>query len=274
VESAEVVDRSHATEAHGLRLAVGERARLDQLLLSHYKADHPDVRRVQRAVTELEAKLDDESRRPATASAVPDKATTPGERLRQQRIKDLKLQMEDVDRQLAEKQGQEQRLRVSVAEYQAKLDAVPKRESDLIELTRDYTTLQASYQSLLGKREEARLASSLERRNIGEQFKVLDPARAPERPFSPNRIVIDLSGAAGGLVLGILIVALLEYRDSTFKCEDDVSRLLDVRVLALVPLMVSDAERRTRRWRIALVGAVVVVVMASGAALAIWRLRL
>ena len=56
---------------------------------------------------------------------------------------------------------------------------MPKRESELVELTRDYTTLQTTYQSLLAKREESKIAANLERRNIGEQFKVLDPARVP-----------------------------------------------------------------------------------------------
>ncbi len=244
-----------------------------QILLLHDKPDHPDVRMMQRTIRDLEARLEVESKRPAVTAA-PERAFEPAARLRQQRIRDLKLQMDDIDRQLTEKQDQDRRLRSVVEEYQAKLDAVPKRESDLVELTRDYTTLQASYQSLLVKREEATLAANLERRNIGEQFKVLDPARVPERPFSPNRIKIDLAGTGAGLALGVLLVGLLEYRDSSFKCEDDVVRLLDVRVLALVPLMISDAERRTRRWRIMLIGVAAVVLVGSGAALVLWRLRL
>lgn len=245
-----------------------------QVLLLHDKPDHPDVRMIQRTVRDLEARLELESRLPAADSgAVSEAAIQPAERLRQQRLRDLRLQMDDIDRQLAEKEDQERQLRATVADYQAKLDAAPKRESELVELTRDYATLQASYQGLLVKREDATLAASLERRNIGEQFKVLDPARVPERPFSPNRILIDLGGAGGGLALGILLIGFLEYRDSSFKCEDDVVRLLDVRVLAVVPLMISDAELRTRRWRIAIIGVGAVVLVGSGAALVLWRLR-
>jgi capsular polysaccharide biosynthesis protein len=161
-----------------------------------------------------------------------------------------------------------------VAEYQAKLDATPKRESDLTELTRDYTTISATYQSLLTKREEAKLAANLERRNIGEQFKVLDQARAPERPFSPNRPLIDVGGAAGGLFLGLLIVGLLEYRDSSFKSEEDVARVLNLRVLALVPIMSSVTERKSQKWRLALFTfAFIVVAGSASTALVLWRLR-
>jgi polysaccharide chain length determinant protein (PEP-CTERM system associated) len=245
-----------------------------QALLVHAKPDHPDVRLLQRTIRDLEAKVEAENRRPATAAPA-EKAPPMArvERLREQRLRDLKLQIEDVDRQLAEKQSEDRRLRAVVQDYQAKLDAGPKRESDLVELTRDYTTLQASYQSLLVKREEAKLAADLERRSIGEQFKVLDPARAPERPFSPNRLQINLGGAIGGLALGLLIVGMLEVGDSSFKTEAEVVRLLDIRVLALVPLMISEAERRSRIWRIALISAAIVAIAASGAAVALWRLR-
>jgi len=252
------------------------RTRLQQLLV-HDKPDHPDVKLANRQIRELEAKVEAERAKvsaPASTTGGVDTTASPSERLRQQRLKDLKLQMDDIDRQLAEKQNQETRLRAAVADYQAKLDAVPRRESDLVELTRDYATLQGTYSSLLSKREEAKLAANLERRNIGEQFKVLDPARVPERPFSPNRVQIDLGGAAAGLALGLLLIAFLEYRDTSFACEDDVSRALNLPVLALIPMMVPDAERRARRWRITVMGvAAALVVIGSGAALAFWRLR-
>lgn len=240
-----------------------------QALLQHAKPDHPDVRAAERTIRDLQAKLDAEGRRPSPgAVAIP---VTPAEMMRDRKIRDLRLQMEDIDRQVADKQADEKRLRADVAAYQAKLDAVPKRESDLVELTRDYATLQTTYQNLLTKREEAKLAANLERRNIGEQFKVLDPARVPEKPFSPKRLQIDAGGAAGGLIFGLLIVGLLEYWDSSFKSEDDVVRVLNLRVLALVPLMETQVERRRRKGRLALIGVSVVLLAGSGAAIALWR---
>jgi protein tyrosine kinase modulator len=251
------------------------RNRLAQLRL-RYTSDHPDVRAIQRTISELEAKAaTEEARRPAPDAPVVALRELPAaERQRQARIKDLKLQIDDIDRQLKEKQEQERRLRAVVAEYQAKLDAAPKRESELVELTRDYTTLQASYHSLLEKREEAKLAANLEHRNIGEQFRVLDPAKVPERPFSPNRILINVGGGGAGLALGVLLIVLFEYLDSSLKTENDVVRVLNVRVLAQVPLMNADTERRMRKWRSALWGAGAVAGVASATSLLLWRLRL
>ena len=64
-----------------------------------------------------------------------------------------------------------------------KVEAAPTRETEMVGLTRDYETLQRQYRSLLEKYEESKIAANLERRQIGEQFRILDPARVPERPY-------------------------------------------------------------------------------------------
>jgi polysaccharide chain length determinant protein (PEP-CTERM system associated) len=243
------------------------------------KPTHPDVIMLQRSIRELEAKQRElevkqqaEPKEPAHRELA-EKVVTPGEMLRQKRIRDLRGQVADLDRELVDKQDQEKNLHGVIADYQAKLDAVPSRESDLVELTRDYLTLQSTYQSLLGKREESKLVANLERRSIGAQFRVLDPARVPERPFFPNMLVITLGGAGGGLALGLLLIAFLEYRDSSFKNEDEVVRLCQMPVLALVPLMASCQERRTARRRIVLGNAAAVFVVLIAAAVILLSLR-
>jgi protein tyrosine kinase modulator len=241
------------------------RARL-QLLETRLKPDHPDLRMLQRTIRDLEAKQQTELKRLGSPEPLPEKPPTPAEILRDRRIRELKDQIAQIDRDLAEKRAQETRLQAVAASYQAKLDAVPTRESELVELTRDYTTVQATYQNLLAKREEAGLAANLQRRNIGEQFKILDPARVPERPFSPNRVLIYLGGAGGGLFLGLLLTAFLEYRDSTLKSAADITRLFRLPVLAIVPIMISSDERRRRRRRVLLAGIAGVVVLVAGSA--------
>jgi polysaccharide chain length determinant protein (PEP-CTERM system associated) len=247
------------------------KARL-QVLLLRDKPDHPDVRALQRVIRDLEAKQEAELKDAPLAAKPIEKLPTATELARQKRLRDVKAQIDDLDRELHEKQQREKQLREVVAQYQAKLDIVPTRESELVELTRDYTTLQTTYQNLLAKREESKLAANLERRNIGEQFKVLDPARVPERLFSPNRVQITEIGTGIGLALGLLLVGFLEYRDASFKSEEDVVRLCQLPVLALVPVMASaEEERSRRRWTLVVRIAAVFAVIASAAAIAAWR---
>jgi hypothetical protein len=84
-----------------------------------------------------------------------------------------------------------------------------------------------------------------------------------------------LGGAAGGLFIGLAIVALLEYRDSSLKYEADVTRVLNLPVLALVPVLLPiEEQRRRRRRKIATGIATGVVGLVSVAALVFWLSRL
>ena len=224
------------------------RAQLRSLEM-RFKPEHPDIGILKRRIRDLEQKAEAEALRAAITTG-----PSPAAIARQQRAAALRGELEQLDRQIAQKIDEEKRLRALSGTYQARAEAAPTRETELVELTRDYTTLQTMYTNLLGKREESRIAANLERRQIGETFKLLDPARVPERPFSPNRSLINLSGMLVGLVLGLGWVVLLEYRDSTLKTDDEVTRVLAVPVLAVVPLMQSDAERRRLFRRRIIVG--------------------
>jgi polysaccharide chain length determinant protein (PEP-CTERM system associated) len=243
-----------------------------RLLQLRNTPDHPDVRIMARRIRDLEQKLKTEMASAAGAAA-PEQAMSPADIQRQRRLRDLTAQIAAVDRQLSDYQAEDARLAAVTRDYEAKVNALPTRESELVELTRDYATLQSSYQSLLAKREESKIAANLERRNIGEQFRVLDPARVPERPFSPDRLMIALTGLAAGLGLGLAFLALMEYADSTFRTEEDIVRTLSLPVLAMVPVVWTSAERRVRRRRILARGTAVVMAIGSAAAAAWWRLH-
>jgi hypothetical protein len=162
-----------------------------------------------------------------------------------------------------------------LASYSVRLEAAPKLESELTELMRDYGTIQSQYETLLKRSEESRIAVNLERRQIGEQFKIIDGARLPERPISPNRLRMNLMGLLAGLGFGIALAALREYRDTTLKTDSDVVTSLALPVLAVIPAMVTALDRRRQRRKRILIGASasLVVVLAAGAVVA-WRMQL
>jgi polysaccharide chain length determinant protein (PEP-CTERM system associated) len=250
------------------------RARLTALR-ERFTDEHPEVVAAQRAVTEQQARLEGEGPLGDVEGGSTPKALTPAEAAQRKRILDLKAELLVVDKQLESTRTEETQLKSAIANLQGKVDVLPSRESELVELTRDYTTLQASYSSLLLKREDSMMAANLERRQIGEQFRILDPASMPERPFNlVQRLGVTFAGAGVGLLLGLVFVVVLELRDSSFRSEDEVMAALSLPVLALIPTMSSPREQRERLWRrrwtdlagtTLLLLAVVVVV--------IWRLR-
>jgi polysaccharide chain length determinant protein (PEP-CTERM system associated) len=244
-------------------------------LLLRLTPEHPDVARARRVIEELRAKVEAETqRRPLSAEVAPvTAALSPAEIARRNRLVQLKGELEALDRQMVAKQAEERRLQERVTAYQARVEGVPIRQAELTELTRDYGTLQGLYNNLLAKMEDSRIAANLERRQIGEQFKLLDPASLPEKPYTPNRLQINLFGAVFGLGLGLALAAILEYRDTSCRTEDDVVAVLSLPVLARIPVMLNGLERRkVRRMRIAMsVTAAVLVLLGVSGAVA-WRL--
>jgi polysaccharide chain length determinant protein (PEP-CTERM system associated) len=233
--------------------------------------DHPDISHARRVIEQLEVKaaseaagtgtkLDSRSARlpPAVAS----------------KVDSLRLQAEELRRSLEKRALDDERFRKALSTYNVRLEATPQLESELTDLMRDYGTIQDQYHTLLKRSEESKIALNLERRQIGEQFRVIDTARLPERPVSPNRTRYNVTGLLAGLGLGLLFVALLEYRDSTFKTDDDVVTSLSLPVLAVIPAMFTANERRRQKRKRLLVtmSAAAGVVLAAAAVIA-WQMN-
>jgi polysaccharide chain length determinant protein (PEP-CTERM system associated) len=234
-------------------------------------AEHPDVVRAKRTVQELEKKVASEAAQRRAATDTPVTRLTPAEVAQRNRIREIQHEIENLNNQINEKQATQAQVTATIASYQRKIAAVPLHEAALTELMRDYETLQKSYTSLLTRKEESKTAADLERRQIGEQFKILDPAREPEKPFSPNRMMLDAMGAVLGLILGLGFTALLEYLDSTLKTEDDVVQVLMLPVLALIPNMPSPAEVRLQQRRRAIFLSFVAAGVVVMSAMAAWK---
>jgi uncharacterized protein involved in exopolysaccharide biosynthesis len=235
---------------------------------------HPDVVRTKHLIEDLERQVDAENlQRPASSEAVPDRQGSPDEIRRRDRLREMRAEIESLDRQIAFKEGEERRLRALIGQYQARLEAVPGIESEWLVLTRDYDTLQQTYRELLSKSENSKMAASLEQQQIGEQFLVLDPPRVPVKPHSPNHLRINLLSTFAGLGLGLLLVGLAEYRDSTMRTKADVLGAIDLRVLVLVPLVTTEADLRRQRRRRRIVRAAAVALGVATAAL-FWFLTL
>jgi polysaccharide chain length determinant protein (PEP-CTERM system associated) len=233
--------------------------------------DHPDVIRAKRVIRDLERQADAEALNvplapvaTATASGLP--------AAERKRLADMQLEREVLERRIATNREKEAVLQASVPQYRARVEAAPSRETELTELTRDYETLREGYQALLARNEQARIAADLERRQIGQQFRIIDPAVLPTRPLN-TKLRMNLMGSFAGLALGLALIGLFEYRDTSLRTDDDVTISLALPVLAVIPAMVTRRERLvSRRRRLVTAFSAAVVASVGAAAFVLWNL--
>ena len=224
-------------------------------LEQRYKPNHPDVARARRQVAELQQKAGEETRTAAAAGAdTPPPAPVvvdATEQARRERLRGMAAEIESLNRQIAFKEAEERRVRGEITRYQRRLEAVPQLESAWVKLTRDYDTQQLAYRELLTKSTAAQVAANLEGQDIGERFRIVDPALVPVLPQRSLRIRYNAMGLAAGLLLGLGVAALLEFKDKSFWTEADVLDVLSLPVFAAVPYVATTAEKqRTRRRQI------------------------
>ena len=219
-----------------------------------YKADHPDVVRTQLLIAELEPKAAAEASQ--SASADPMSASQPeagvADSGRRESLRQMRAELESLDRQTAFKDSEERRVRAEIAEYQRRIEAVPGLESEWVALTRDYDTMQTAYKELLTKSSSAQMAANLEEQDIGERFRIVDEARVPVSPLASKRLQFNLMGLGLGLALGLGIAALLEIRDASYRSDSDVLEVLAMPVLASVPRVLTVREQRRGHRRMVL----------------------
>lgn len=250
------------------------RAALERLKL-RLTPEHPDIIRAHRIISDLERKAEAEAMNVPVSSDGPAASVPQALPLAEQkRLATMQVERETLERRIGVSAKEKARLEKVIAAYQARIEATPARESELIELTRGYGTVQGTYEGLLRKSEQSRIAVDLERRQIGEQFRILESARLPVRPTSPDRFRLNAMGAAAGLGVGLLFVLLLEYRDSALRTDDDVAAALGLPVLALVPTMVTAQEKLTRRRRRLLAAACGALAMLACAGVLVWKLNI
>jgi uncharacterized protein involved in exopolysaccharide biosynthesis len=220
-----------------------------------FMPEHPDIGTTKRLIADLEEQVAAAKKNAPSETAVEPVAVaaTPAEAERRDRLRQMKAELESLERLMTFKESEERRLREQLAEYQRRIEAVPGIESEWLALTRDYEATQKIYNDLLGKSEMSSVALQLESRQISEHFRILDPARVPITPVSPIRRQITLAGLGAGLFIGVALIGFLELKDSTIREEADVARLLSLPVLAAVPYVATAAElKRRSRLRVAL----------------------
>ena len=188
-------------------------------LSSSYTDKYPEITRLKREISEIETQIN----------------TDKGTESEGTNIDRLSKKLTDVNKEIAKLKEEQENIAKRISVLQGRVERIPERELQMTALMRDYQSTRENYQSLLNKKLDAQLAENLEKRQKGEQFKILDPANLPIKPFKPDPNRIILMGIALGVGSGVGLVVLLEVIDASFRKPDDVYAVTGIPVLATIP---------------------------------------
>jgi uncharacterized protein involved in exopolysaccharide biosynthesis len=212
-------------------------------LTLHYTAQDPDVVSINRKIADLRRKI---AQSPATPSSVA--SSTAAGRNDSAAVQDLRARIRAADIGIQAKRAEQVQLNKQIHAYQGRIQSTPQVEEEYEQLTRDTQISQAQYDSDLTKLNQAQMATDLQNRQEGETFSVLDAANLPDNPTYPKRRIFASGGLAAGLFLGLLLSALLEYRDTALRSERDVWAFTKLPTLAVIAWSGEVADRKPGKF--------------------------
>ena len=138
------------------------------------------------------------------------------------------------------------------------LDKIDKVEA------RDADVNKKLYNELLSRLETAKITQRLESSKEGTRYTILDPARLPLKPKSPNKIVTTFIGLMMGLGTGVGLIMMAELFDHSFLGVDEAKTFLELPIFGAVSKIITQddiAAQRVRKVRITTASVAVGVVL-------------
>ena len=135
-----------------------------------------------------------------------------------------------------------QDLQKRIGEYQGRLNMTPMREQQMAGLTRDYEQSKKNLRATAGEARpvgygdragEAAARGAVPRDSILQTF--------PQKPFSPNRLKLNLIGLVAGLMMGAGLAGT-EIFDDRIYSKEELAAIVSAPVLAEIPPLPTAAE--------------------------------
>jgi polysaccharide chain length determinant protein (PEP-CTERM system associated) len=230
-----------------LKTALNQEKELEAL----YTPDHPDVLAIKRRIANLKAEIARAASDPAKGdTGAISKGEITAKSTDSPQLRQLKNQLRAQQAAIASAKQEQARLEQKVRTYESRIESSPLVEEEYKQITRDHETAVQFYNALLSKMNQSSMATALEHRQQGEQFRVMDAPNLPDSPTFPNHLVFAGGGFASGLALSLLLVALLEYRDTSLRTESDILAFTKLPTLAVVSFITDlDVTRAAGKRR-------------------------
>jgi polysaccharide biosynthesis transport protein len=207
--------------------------------------EHPEIKKLQSEIAQIEKEKDkDISGAPNQPVMNPNNPAYIA----------ITTQIQGADNEIIMYKRQQADLQNKLRMYRQRLEDTPKIEQEYAALQRDYQNAHTKHMEVMNKLLEARIAEGMEEHQKAEKFTLIDPASFPEKPVSPNRLLIIAAGLFLGLASGVGVVLLSEQMDHSVKDAEDIAWITDLPVLGTISRIQSQEYilwLKRRRWIIA-----------------------
>jgi polysaccharide biosynthesis transport protein len=203
-----------------------------------YSEDHPDVRRIARNISALEARIAaGESADRSIASDSPVAISLQG-------------QLNATDSQIAAMQTRSAELRARMTQIEDRLAMTPQVEREYQTVTRDLASARAKYEELVKRRMDSEVSEAAIAGGRADKFRVVQAPSVPSEPAKPKRLAILLMGIVLAGVLALTTTVAVEAMDPTVRGSRDVRDILAISPLASVPLITNSFTAGIRKRRL------------------------
>jgi uncharacterized protein involved in exopolysaccharide biosynthesis len=235
--------------SQSLPVATNELSTLGQLkkqlanLETTYTKRHPDVIRLRAKIAKIESENGEDDSDTSLIDTFDSESVLLGDPTLQELLRqssEIRLTTKDLANDIV-------RLKRQINTYQQRVEQTPKREEELLALNRDYQNIQNSYNSLLNRKLEADIALNMEKKQKGEQFRIIDRASVSRRPETPDLRKLFLMVIAVGFGIGGGTIFLLDFFDSSLKSPEEFESDLGISVLATIPKVYLQKDIRIKK---------------------------
>jgi polysaccharide biosynthesis transport protein len=220
-------------------------------LKTRYSDLYPDVIKTKAEIADLEKKLSIPS-----TEQIGDKPDNPAYINFASQLSSVQSEIDSLKKQVASFQRRKD-------EYRRRMEVSPGVEEGYRILVGERSNLQLKYDDLMKKHMETKVASGMEKGQLGERFTLIDPARMPERPVRPNIPAILLIGLFLGMGSGVGAASLREYSDQSVRSGEALTKATGFPVLASIPDILNQEDltriKKKRTTWIVSTAAVIVV---------------
>jgi uncharacterized protein involved in exopolysaccharide biosynthesis len=198
-----------------------------------YTPDHPEVKRLRRALETLMAQSGTNS------SGIAPTANNPQYLMIETELKGARNTLAGLQQLAGARRAKLEQLRGLV-------DATPAAERAVSDILRRKQALQTQYQQVQEKLQSANLAETFESAQGGEKFTMLRAPSLPRSPVFPNRLGLLLLGLVIGAALTGVAVGSAESMDQNVRTTKDLALPENTLLLASIPFINNKQDRRRR----------------------------